>query len=766
VKILKRLILGLTILAVLLIGGVFLAVNLIDPNDYKDKIQALALEKTGRNLSIEGDIALRYFPWIGFSLGAISMANPDGFGDSAFVEIDSAQVKVKLLPLLKKSITVDSVELAGLNLDLQRAADGSTNWDDLGAEQNDAGTESSEKTDAVDIEAGETPAIQDLSIGAITITDARVNWLDKQNGGDARLSNFNLTTNAIELGKPFSLTTNFNVDSSSIGVNAQVEGTGDISVDLDNEQYQISNLKLATSASGDAVPLKDFTLDLAGDLSADLLAQTASVKSLTVNSAGIALSGDAKITDLSGNPTINTTLTSNEFSPRKLAKELGIEMPVTQDTQVLNAASASLTFSGSAKAATLGSMTVKLDDTTFSGNASLPDLTRTTPPVRFEFLVDAIDLDRYLPPTTDTDTETNNSTTSTAENDAASGDEPIDLPVDMLKQLDIDGVFKVGKLKLSNLSTSDIEVPVTASSGVISLNDVKATMYNGSMVSSVAIDVNNANPAYKISTSVDKVQAEPLLQDLMQDTAPLSGEAIVSTNLTTTGNTINQLTENLNGQFTSDFTNGAINGINIGYQLRRAKAFFSRAEEPVENSLAKTDFSTLHLSALIDAGVIQSDDLDIRAPALRISGTGNVDLPNETVDYTVNPKVVDSIEGQGGKDLKDLRGVSLNVPIRGTFDELSEDFGGTIFAAMKKDFNGQARERASALAKQERDKIKAEAKEKADAAKREAEEKLRAEQARAEEAAKAKIDEQKAKLDEAKDEIKDRAKDKLKSLFK
>ena len=127
------------------------------------------------------------------------MANPDGFGDSPFVAIDSAQVKVKLLPLLKKSITVNSIELAGLNLDLQRAADGSTNWDDLSAEQQSGeSAESSDNADSsTDTATDEAPAIEDLSIGAIVITDANVNWRDEQNSTDARLSSFDLSTNAV-----------------------------------------------------------------------------------------------------------------------------------------------------------------------------------------------------------------------------------------------------------------------------------------------------------------------------------------------------------------------------------------------------------------------------------------------------------------------------------------------------------------------------------------------------------------------------------------
>ena len=286
-KIIKRLLLGLAVLAILLVGGIFLALNLIDPNDYKDKIQSLALEKTGRELSIDGDIGLSYFPWAGLSLGSMAMANPDGFGDSAFVQIDSAQVKVKLLPLLKKSVEVNTVELKGLNLDLQRAADGTTNWDDLIAE-NSADTEVEAEAESQSASSsGDAEGLQDLVIGSIVISDAQIKWQDAQNNTDALLTSFNLSSDTIELAKPFSMTTDFIVESTSMGVSAQINGGGEITADPDNQKYQISQFKLATTAAGEAVPVQDFALDLEGDIVADLLAQTASITSLNLNTVGV-----------------------------------------------------------------------------------------------------------------------------------------------------------------------------------------------------------------------------------------------------------------------------------------------------------------------------------------------------------------------------------------------------------------------------------------------------------------------------------------------
>ena len=42
-----------------------------DPNDYRDDIVAKVKETTGRDLAIEGEISLTFFPWIGADVGAV-----------------------------------------------------------------------------------------------------------------------------------------------------------------------------------------------------------------------------------------------------------------------------------------------------------------------------------------------------------------------------------------------------------------------------------------------------------------------------------------------------------------------------------------------------------------------------------------------------------------------------------------------------------------------------------------------------------------------
>jgi len=192
-KLLKWLLVSVCVLVLLVGAGAAALVYLVDWNDFRDTIQNQTKKHTGRDLVIAGDLSPSVFPWLGVSIGGISLANAEGFGDAPFAQMGSADVKVELMPLLKKQINVRTVELQGLSVDLQRAADGTTNWDDLVKSGTvTTTTEGGDESTEVEIE-GDTAAIAALAVGGITVTDANVSWKDAQGGTDAKLENFNLS---------------------------------------------------------------------------------------------------------------------------------------------------------------------------------------------------------------------------------------------------------------------------------------------------------------------------------------------------------------------------------------------------------------------------------------------------------------------------------------------------------------------------------------------------------------------------------------------
>ena len=299
-KFIKWLFISVTVLVLVLGVGIAALVYLVDWNDFKDTIQNQVKKQTGRDLEIAGDLSPSVFPWAGISIGEISLANAEGYGDTPFARIGSADVKVKLLPLIKKEVNVRTVELIGLQVDLQRAADGTTNWDDLinsttTTTSTDEGSTGEEVTTEVE---GSSATIAALAVGGIQIRDANVSWTDVQSGTDARLSGFNLSTGAIELAKPFDLATDFTVESNSMDLNADIKGGANLMIDLDNQRYTVNGFTLDTAAKGGAFPGGELLAKVGADVEALLGENQIIVQNVSLGALGLELDGNVNITNL------------------------------------------------------------------------------------------------------------------------------------------------------------------------------------------------------------------------------------------------------------------------------------------------------------------------------------------------------------------------------------------------------------------------------------------------------------------------------------
>ena len=117
---------GLVALFALFLIAVAIFVN---PNDYKPLIVKLVQEKKQRTLNIEGDIKLKLFPQIGLDLGKTHLSEHKS--EQEFASLESVQLYVAWLPLLRKELVVHKVSLVGARANLIRNADGTTNIDDL-----------------------------------------------------------------------------------------------------------------------------------------------------------------------------------------------------------------------------------------------------------------------------------------------------------------------------------------------------------------------------------------------------------------------------------------------------------------------------------------------------------------------------------------------------------------------------------------------------------------------------------------------------------
>jgi AsmA protein len=312
---------------------------------------------------------------------------------------------------------------------------------------------------------------------------------------------------------------------------------------------------------------------------------------------------------------------------------------------------------------TLNEMILALNEFEIGGMLQVSNFAK--PVLRFKLASQLLDVDALL----GTPAAPQAAGESAGEQDpaAAAEDIQIALPMQTLRDLDIDGELKISRMKVQNLNMEDFTLRLTAHKGLVALKPVRVKMYGGEVVANVAVDVRGELPKYGVSKSLKGIQIGDLLNDYMGE-SPVSGKFDGEVNLTTRGEWLSKLKMNGNGTMGLAFVDGALSGFNIRQSIEEAKAKLKGDDPPAEKT-RKTDFSSLTISGVIKNGVFSSDDLDLQAPLLRVGGRGSADLNREVVDYLVNAKLVGTTKGQEGGSADELSGLSIPVRIKGPFTD-------------------------------------------------------------------------------------------------
>ncbi|CAK7070592.1 MAG: hypothetical protein DELT_01856 [Desulfovibrio sp.] len=127
-KMLRIAVIGGVSLILLLCAAAVVALVVIDPNDYKPKIEAAALEATGKQLHLEGDLSLSVFPTISIQAGPATIEDDPSFGGSPFLKVEKVSASVALFPLFSGKVEIGTVEVSGARLKLAVNKDGKNNW--------------------------------------------------------------------------------------------------------------------------------------------------------------------------------------------------------------------------------------------------------------------------------------------------------------------------------------------------------------------------------------------------------------------------------------------------------------------------------------------------------------------------------------------------------------------------------------------------------------------------------------------------------------
>jgi AsmA protein len=625
--------------------------------------------------------------------------SPSGVAASRpFVSFTHASVRAKLLPLLFKRLEVGRVEVDGLDLRLLRNAEGKGNWSGFGtskvhaapAAAESGGTErGSGKEDPVRTEgsggtmgSGATagaprtdgaPGTEGaagtvgtggseatggpagtggteeklLGIEDIKITHARVSY---QN---VTLSNLNLETgsfvdNAVV---PVTLHVEFERDPpapGSIEDGAAVQGSLDarlnFSADPAAEHYAVAalNLNCLVNLPGKPRPLR-FNVAAPG-IDVNLKSQTLTALAFALDVAGAQVSGSVEGTDILDSPALRGSLKLEPLVVREYLPRVGISVPRTRDPKAYSLVAGSADFDYAKDSARLEKLQATLDDTHLRGNVALALDTRA---LTFDLAVDTLDADRYLPPA---DPSAPKVGSVPADRSEPAGQTPGEEP----KPLAANGTLVLTTVHLAPLDLGNVRVTVSTNERVLRIFPLKAEVDGGQYSGDIALDQRGAVPVLSLDEHLSGIDVGKLLAG-DSGHLRLSGHGNVNLKASGRGAGADAIVKTLNGRFEANVADGAVEGLDLDYELTRGEALLNRKDMPGVRNSRRTTFDAFKVSAAITNGVAETHDLTISSKAIKVTGEGSVNLAAKSVDFSL---LVDT--------LRTLGGTPLQIPVKVT----------------------------------------------------------------------------------------------------
>ena len=648
------------VLVLLLVAAVVILPMVVDPNDYKPQIVEAAKKELGRDLTIDRDLSLTVFPWLGIETGGVRLGNAPGFSDQPFAEVEQLGVKVKLMPLLSQQVEVDTLVVSGLRLNLEKDANGKTNWDDLAGGEERTESKPSEKAEQATEAAASAVS---LSVQGIQIEDARISWDDRQAGQKYVLDGVRVVTGTVSPGATVPVEAGITFTSSKPAMTLKADLAAKVGSDADLTVFRIDGLVLNLDAKGEGLPAGGATLTLKTNLLADTKADTLKLDQFEISGPAMAARGEVAVSALRTNPAAKGKLGIAETNLKTLASMFASPIETT-DPAAMTRASGDLDFVYAGGSLKIDPLKLGLDDSKLTGHLHLLD--GEGPVVRTVMTLDQIDLDRYMPPASSAEVS---KAEAPAGQPAVQAEPAAEDPFAALRTLDFVGEFKIGKLKVNNMRMSNVSTKVVSKKGVLKVDPMAAELYEGNFKGSAIFNASGKTPKLSAKNHLTGIQIGPLLKDVAGEDR-LTGRGELHADVSMVGLAEAEIRRSLNGTSRFAFRDGALKGVNIAQVIREGSSKLGLGGDKFDpGTPGQTDFSELSASLTMTNGLIRNKDLKAKSPLLRIEGEGEVNLPADSIDYLVTTELVGSLAGQGGKERHDLAGVAIPVRVSGPLSQ-------------------------------------------------------------------------------------------------
>lgn len=608
----RKILIGLVAVLVVLVAAVLVLPALIPVDAYRGRLAEAASQALGREVRFDGPIRLTLFPTLALDAEKVSVAGTTPQA-KPLVTIGQLDLGLALRPLLDGRFVVTAFTLHDPTANLEVDKAGRPNWVFTAPSAKAAPAPAKP---APSKSAGGTVDLSRFSLVDLRVANGAVSYRDDRTGQNVAVSAIDLKVAAPAVDKPLTATGGANWNGRKV------------TLDL----HAASPERLLDGRGS------DLTLKLGGG-------------PLQVAFAGAA--------GLGAKPHGTGDLSVTVSSIRDLMAWLSLPPPGSGDTFGPFALKTRMT--GDATQAHLAALDVTFDRIHGTGDL-IANWGGARPALDGKMAFGAIDLSPYLGPSRPATSQPAGQAAPAKPGTPPPGDTgwsttPIDASA--LRRADADLDLAFDGIKANKLALGRTALTVALKAGRLDVAIRDMALYGGGVRGRVGLDASRPDLGVSSDLTMAGVDIHPLLSALA-NFERLDGKAQASVQLAARGASQRALAESLQGKIASKITDGAIRGVDLAAMMRNIGSAFLNTQA---NAPQKTDFSALTADFAVNRGIAHTTDLSLLSPLLRVEGTGDINVPARSLDMHIVPKIVPTIQGQGGQ--ANLTGIVVPVFVRG-----------------------------------------------------------------------------------------------------
>ena len=611
---------SLAIIMLIIVLLIVVATQLISTEDIVNQVSTNVEQSTGRVLTVNGEQSLSVFPSLTLALNDVNFSNVAGGSKPNMASINELLIHIPWFSVFSGELAIEKFVINDPNILLEKSVDGSVNWQFSTMANTDHDTEKDTKTSPTNDKPVTLPDGFDISLGQVEINGGKLTFIDHQSKETKIIDQLDLAITMPSLRQALNL-------SGSV-------------------RYMTQTLELESiiTSPAKAINNQPFTVEL------------------NLTSALVKLNYQGEV--VQQGEELNGKLSLSGDSVKALLNWQNIAL-VAKD-EAFNKFSLSTNMGFANNKLTLNKLKVSLDELEFNGSTAIT----LSEPLNISSTIDLgiLDLNPYLP-------EPSSEVETTPTDDQVS--QPIvwdntELDLSVLRSINANISIKSSQLLVRDIKLGKNELALMLNKGVADVQLKSFQGYEGN--GSGAIKLNANKKPYQITTKFDlaNINAEPLLTDAV-GFDKLIGKGQLAWDLSTQGISQREFIKQLNGHLDISFIDGAVKGVNLAAIAKSASNIMQGNLSAVSldsdfSNADKTDFAALTGKFTLTNGVATTDNLSLNNPFIRISGTGDINLPETKVNLQIKSKVVASTQGQAAEATDS--GIVIPIKITGPFHDI------------------------------------------------------------------------------------------------